>query len=35
LFITGAGTAPVGGIAGSPGRAVAKAVLAWRRRNAR
>jgi len=32
LFITGAGTAPVGGIAGSPGRAAAKAVLAWRRR---
>jgi phytoene dehydrogenase-like protein len=27
LFITGAGTAPVGGIAGSPGRAAAKAVL--------
>lgn len=33
LFITGAGTAPVGGIAGSPGRAAAKAVLAWHRRN--
>ena len=30
LFITGAGTAPVGGIAGSPGRAAAKAVLTWR-----
>lgn len=29
LFITGAGTAPVGGIAGSPGRAAAKAVLTW------
>ncbi len=28
LFISGAGTAPVGGIAGSPGRAAAKAVLA-------
>ena len=27
LFITGAGTAPVGGVAGSPGRAAAKAVL--------
>lgn len=27
LFISGAGTAPVGGIAGSPGRAAAKAVL--------
>jgi phytoene dehydrogenase-like protein len=27
LFITGAGTAPVGGIAGSPGRAAAKRVL--------
>jgi phytoene dehydrogenase-like protein len=35
LFITGAGTAPVGGIAGSPGRAAAKAVLTWRRRNGR
>ena len=33
LFITGAGTAPVGGIAGSPGRAAARAVLAWHRRN--
>lgn len=32
LFISGAGTAPVGGIAGSPGRAAAKAVLTWRRR---
>ncbi len=30
LFITGAGTAPVGGIAGSPGRAAAKALLATR-----
>lgn len=28
LFITGAGTSPVGGIAGSPGLAAAKAVLA-------
>ena len=28
LFLTGAGTAPVGGVAGSPGRAAAKAVLA-------
>ncbi len=27
LFVSGAGTAPVGGIAGSPGRAAAKAVL--------
>lgn len=27
LFISGAGTAPVGGIAGTPGRAAAKAVL--------
>ena len=27
LFISGAGTAPVGGVAGSPGRAAAKAVL--------
>jgi phytoene dehydrogenase-like protein len=27
LFLTGAGTAPVGGVAGSPGRAAAKAVL--------
>jgi phytoene dehydrogenase-like protein len=27
LFITGAGTAPVGGVAGSPGRAAAKAIL--------
>ncbi len=27
LFITGAGTAPVGGVAGSPGRAAARAVL--------
>ncbi len=35
LFITGAGTAPVGGIAGSPGRAAARAVLRWRRRNGR
>lgn len=35
LFITGAGTAPVGGIAGSPGRAAAKAVLTWRRRDSR
>lgn len=35
LFITGAGTAPVGGIAGSPGRAAAKAVLTWRRSNGR
>lgn len=33
LFITGAGTAPVGGIAGSPGRAAATAVLTWRRRD--
>ncbi|MGB8996739.1 MAG: NAD(P)/FAD-dependent oxidoreductase [Pseudonocardiaceae bacterium] len=35
LFITGAGTAPVGGIAGSPGRAAAKAVLTWRRHSGR
>jgi phytoene dehydrogenase-like protein len=35
LFVTGAGTAPVGGIAGSPGRAAAKAVLTWRRRSGR
>lgn len=35
LFITGAGTAPVGGIAGSPGRAAAKAVLTWRRHGGR
>jgi phytoene dehydrogenase-like protein len=35
LFITGAGTAPVGGIAGSPGRAAAKAVLTWHRRSGR
>jgi phytoene dehydrogenase-like protein len=35
LFITGAGTAAVGGIAGSPGRAATKAVLTWRRRNGR
>ncbi len=28
LFVSGAGTAPVGGVAGSPGRAAAKAVLA-------
>lgn len=27
LFISGAGTAPVGGVAGTPGRAAAKAVL--------
>ena len=27
LYITGAGTAPVGGIAGAPGRAAARAVL--------
>jgi phytoene dehydrogenase-like protein len=27
LFVTGAGTSPVGGIAGTPGRAAAKAVL--------
>lgn len=27
LFITGAGTAPVGGVAGSPGRAAAKAII--------
>ncbi|MGA9312504.1 MAG: hypothetical protein WBV74_19345 [Pseudonocardiaceae bacterium] len=33
LFVTGAGTAPVGGIAGSPGRAAARAVLTWRRRS--
>jgi phytoene dehydrogenase-like protein len=32
LFITGAGTAPVGGVAGSPGRAAAKAILRDRRR---
>ena len=28
LYVSGAGTAPVGGVAGSPGRAAAKAVLA-------
>ncbi len=27
LFITGSGTSPVGGVAGSPGRAAAKAIL--------
>jgi phytoene dehydrogenase-like protein len=27
LFISGAGTAPVGGIAGTPGRAAARALL--------
>jgi len=27
LYVTGAGTAPVGGIAGAPGRAAARAVL--------
>mgnify|MGYP005989906793 FL=1 len=27
LFISGAGTAPIGGVAGTPGRAAAKAVL--------
>jgi phytoene dehydrogenase-like protein len=32
LFITGAGTAPVGGIAGTPGRAAARALLAARSR---
>jgi phytoene dehydrogenase-like protein len=32
LFITGAGTAPVGCITGSSGRAAAKAVLSWYRR---
>ncbi|MBA3574331.1 MAG: NAD(P)/FAD-dependent oxidoreductase [Actinomycetota bacterium] len=31
LFISGAGTSPVGGVAGSPGRAAAKAVLRDRR----
>ena len=30
LYVSGAGTAPVGGIAGAPGRAAAKAVLADR-----
>jgi phytoene dehydrogenase-like protein len=35
LFVTGAGTAPVGGIAGSPGRAAAEAVLTWRRSSGR
>jgi phytoene dehydrogenase-like protein len=35
LFVTGAGTAPIGGIAGSPGRAAAKAVLTWRRPSGR
>ncbi len=35
LFITGAGTAPVGGVAGAPGRAAAKAVLTWRRNSRR
>jgi phytoene dehydrogenase-like protein len=32
LYITGAGTAPSGGIAGTPGRLAARAVLADRRR---
>ena len=27
LYVTGAGTSPVGGIAGAPGRAAARAVL--------
>ncbi len=27
LYISGAGTAPVGGVSGSPGRAAARAVL--------
>ena len=31
LYISGAGTAPVGGISGSPGRAAARAVLKDRR----
>jgi len=35
LFITGAGTAPVGGVAGAPGRAAANAVMRWRRRSGR
>jgi phytoene dehydrogenase-like protein len=35
LFLTGAGTAPVGGVAGSPGRAAAKAVLRRHGRPAR
>ncbi len=30
LYISGAGTAPVGGISGSPGRAAARALLADR-----
>lgn len=29
LFVSGAGTAPVGGISGAPGRAAARAVLQW------
>jgi phytoene dehydrogenase-like protein len=33
LFSTGASSAPVGGVAGAPGRAAASAVLRWRRRN--
>ena len=32
LVVSGAGTAPVGGIAGAPGRAAARALLAQRRR---
>jgi phytoene dehydrogenase-like protein len=35
LFVTGADTAPVGGIAGSPGRAAAEGILTWRRRSGR
>lgn len=31
LFVTGAGTSPVGGVAGAPGRNAAKALLATRR----
>lgn len=34
LYVTGAGTAPVGGIAGTPGRSAARKVLADRRRSA-
>ncbi len=35
LFISGAGTAPAGGISGSPGKAAARAVLLARRRAAK
>lgn len=34
LFVTGAGTAPVGGVAGTPGRAAARAILKARAKEA-